>query len=103
MAEPFSEDPEEIAKRRESEQRRLVLDYRATFQSEKGRHVMADLKRRFGWERWEAEDTENADLIARRVAAKGPIFHIEKMLRITFREGKDKPKRARSEDSKPKG
>lgn len=86
--EPFSQTPDERAKKHQQAQRALVIAYKRCFTTESGLRVLADLKQRFGWDRWEAEDTTDADVIARRCAAKGPIFHIERQLKTVFRKGK---------------
>lgn len=93
--EPFAERRDLDAKR-EAEKRNLVKAYKSTFGSAHGMMVLADLKHAFGFDKWEAIDTDDADKIARRVCAKGPIFHIEKM-RNTSLEKKAKPKAAISE------
>lgn len=94
--EPFAERKELDAKR-EAEKRNLVKAYKSTFGSAHGLMVLADLKHAFGFDKWEAIDTDDADKIARRVCAKGPIFHITKMI-ATSLEKKRLPKQALSEN-----
>jgi hypothetical protein len=87
MSEPFSRKTDDTAVRKQAEFRRLVKAYAATFSSAHGRLVLADLKRKFGFDRWEAESEALSDnTIARRVCMKGPIFHIEKMRTHIFRK-----------------
>lgn len=76
----------------------MVKAYNSTFSSANGRMVLADLKAKFGFDKWDAADTEDADKIARRVCMKGPIYHIERMRLHIFRKDA-KPLKAISGDS----
>jgi hypothetical protein len=94
----MSDDPQtpaQMAKRQAEAQRQLVLDYKATFTTEKGKRVLADLKHRFGFGRWAAKDTEDERTIARRVFMQGPLHHIQDMIDATPQRD-PKPKRALS-------
>lgn len=86
--EPFTQTPEERESRRAQAARQLVLAYKRCFTTASGLTVLADLKAKFGFDRWEAEDTEDDRKIIRRTCAKGPIFHIERQLRTQFRAGR---------------
>lgn len=98
MAEPFNPSSiADVTAKRQAEFRRLVGDYKATFANEKGQRVLADLKQKFGFDRWEAEsETLSDNIIARRVCMKGALYHIQKMLAHTFRK-EPKPRRALSD------
>lgn len=102
MERPMSEQDSAAtaAKKHQEAQRQLVIDYKAVFGSDKGQRVLSDLKKVFGFDRWEAQDSEDANVIARRVCMKGPIFHIERMLKTTFAR-EQKPKRAITTHEKP--
>jgi hypothetical protein len=95
MADDIPSAADKIAQQQQA-QKQLVLDYKAVFNSEKGQRVLADLKQRFGFDRWEADSEQLTDnQIARRVCMKGPLYHIERLRNTTFRE-KARPKRALS-------
>lgn len=94
--EPYTQTPEEKQAQRDHGTRQLVLAYKRCFATESGKTVLADLKHRFGFDRWPAEDTEDERKIARRVFAMGPLFHVEKQLKTIFRAGK--PKRPARKD-----
>lgn len=90
MPEPYQDTAKEVAARQHA-QKQLVAAYRRI-----PAEVIADLKRKFGFDVWEADSEHLTDnQIARRVCMKGPIFHIEKMRGMTFPTEK-KPKRART-------
>jgi hypothetical protein len=89
------QSPADIAKRQVEAQRQLMLDYKATFTTEKGRRVLADLKHRFGFGRWAAKDTKDGEVIVRRVFMQGPIHHIQDMLDANPRK-EPKPNKALS-------
>lgn len=80
--------PPTTEQKQQQARRRLILAYKRCFTTESGKTVLADLKHQFGWDRWEADNSDNAEVIARRCSAKGPIFHIEKQMRTVFRDGK---------------
>lgn len=86
----------DAVRRQQETQRQLVKDYKATFTSEKGRRVLAHMKRTVGFDECEANsETLTDNQIARRVCMKRLIFDIEKMLRTQLRNDA-KPKRALS-------
>lgn len=90
--EPFTQSPEERDRDRHHAKRQLVNAYKRCFSTESGKIVLTDLKQRFGFDRWPAEDTEDERKIARRVFAMGPLFHVEQQLKTIFRDGKPKRK-----------
>lgn len=79
---PFSGTDPRAAQdeKRQALQRLLVIHYKRCFTSDSGKKVLADLKKRFGFNQWPAEDTEDERKIARRVFAQGPLYHIQKQL-----------------------
>lgn len=95
MGEPFTGKTDEQTKRA-GELRQLVKAYKSTFATAHGRLVLDDLKRKFGFERCEADSELTTDnIIARRTCMKAPIFHIERMRNHNLSDT-PKPKKARS-------
>lgn len=94
--EPFSHAASPEQTKREAARRLLVKSYKATFSTEHGKRVLADLKLRFGFDVCEADSELLSDnIIARRCFAKRPIHHIEKMRNASL-ELVRKPKRGKS-------
>lgn len=87
---PETAAAEQARKEKLHADKQVVLAYKRVFATPSGQLVLDDLKKVFGWDRWEAQDTHDESQIARRCAAKGPIFHIEKQLRTVFKDGKPK-------------
>jgi hypothetical protein len=85
---PFQPTDPAAEQKRHHAKRQLVLCYKRVFSTDSGKKVLADLRHLFGMDRWECENESDAQAIARRCAAKGPIFHIEKQLKTEFRQGK---------------
>jgi len=85
--EPFS-SAKEIAAQTDKERRQLVLDYRATFNSDRGQKVLADLHRKFGFSRPSAVAGMRSEEVWLREGMKLPLYEIERMRTLVF-----KPKR----------
>lgn len=85
--------PEEVAKKQAKQADDLKLAYRAVFGSDKGKLVWADLRNRFCFDRWAAEDTEDFEKIGRRVFMQGPLHHIKKMMESPLSETKKRQRK----------
>jgi hypothetical protein len=72
--------------------RQLVLDYRGTFNGERGQHVLADLHRRFGFHRPSAVRGMRSEELWLHEGMKQPFYHIEFMRNWTAPKPKHEPR-----------
>jgi hypothetical protein len=100
--EPFADKPKRSPlEDAENARRALIKAYRATFSSGAGRVVLADLKYRFGFDKWDAADTEESDKIVRRVFSKGPLYYIETMRLANPNQPKRKSRNETTTETQP--
>ena len=90
--EPFSTPPAERDNKRSQAERERILAYKRCFSTASGMAVLADLKVRFQFDRWEADNSDDPAVILRRVYMHGPLWHIQKQMDTVFREGKPQRK-----------
>lgn len=104
MSDPTTQTTESDAERRSTEQRNLTRAYKRCFASEDGRIVLADLKKKYGFD---PDGIENDDFVygctatdmAYRTGNKSPLRYVMKMVakQLPVVEPKKRLRKARSD------